>query len=247
MQLHLIEKDLWDALKLNSVIPTNANELAKWNIKDHKALGTIGLSLSKAYLHHVDFGKSAKEIWESLNNPFGSEAESAKTTLKQRLYGLKMEKGTKMANHISKFHSLLNQLASINEKVKDDDTKAILLNSFPKHMSGMVFTLSKVTISLEGVISTLLYHNEDLEFEEVLFVHNKERKGKYKYKNVPSKGKIKCFYCNEMGHIILNCKKRAQNLLDDKLDHASLAKETDWENHAKDEELSCSSDEEYVF
>lgn len=93
-----------------------------------------------------------------------------------------------MANHISKFHSLLNQLAGINEKVKDD-AKAILLNSLPKNMFGMVFTLSKVNISLEGVMSTLLDHNEDSKFEEVLFVHKKARKGKYKSKYIPSKRK----------------------------------------------------------
>lgn len=176
MQLHLIEKDLWDVVKPNSVIPTDVGELAKWNVKNQKALGTIGLGLSKAYLHHVNFVKSAKEIWESLNKLFGFEVESAKTTLKQRLYGQKMEKVIKMGDHISKFHSLLNQLVGINEKVKDDDAKAILLNSLPKHMSGMVFRLSKVTISLEGVISTLLDHNEDSETEEVLFVRNKARK-----------------------------------------------------------------------
>lgn len=99
--------------------------------------------------------KSAKEIGESLNKLFGSDAESAKTTLKQILYRLKMDKGTTMENHISKFHSLINQLVGINEKVKDDDAKTILLNSLPKNMSRMVFKLSKVNISLEGVISTL--------------------------------------------------------------------------------------------
>lgn len=48
MQLHLIQKDLWD-VKPNSIIPTDANELAKWNIKNQKASGTIGIGLSKAY------------------------------------------------------------------------------------------------------------------------------------------------------------------------------------------------------
>ncbi|KAH9323768.1 hypothetical protein KI387_018407, partial [Taxus chinensis] len=137
MQLHLIEKDLWDVVKSNSTPPTGGNELAKWNAKDQRALGTIGLGLSKAYLHHVDFTKSTKEIWESLNKLFGSEAEMAKTTLKQHLYGLKMEENSKMADHISKFRSLLNQLAGIKEHVKDDDAKAILLNSMPKSYSNI--------------------------------------------------------------------------------------------------------------
>lgn len=61
MQLHLIEKDLWD-VKLNSVSPIDANELAKWTSKNKKALGTIDLGLLKAYLHHVDFTKLVKEI-----------------------------------------------------------------------------------------------------------------------------------------------------------------------------------------
>ncbi|XP_057873430.2 uncharacterized protein LOC131079483 [Cryptomeria japonica] len=98
---------------------------------------------------------------------------------KRMVSNMSMKLGTKMEDRISKFHSLLNQLAGINEKVKDDDAKEILLNSLPKNMSGVVFRSSKVTISFEGVISTLLDHNGDSESEEVLFVHNKVKKGKF--------------------------------------------------------------------
>ncbi|KAH9288356.1 hypothetical protein KI387_032473, partial [Taxus chinensis] len=50
--------DLWDVVKANAIRPTTTNDLGKWNAKDQRALGTIGLGLSKAYLHHVDFTKS---------------------------------------------------------------------------------------------------------------------------------------------------------------------------------------------
>lgn len=137
---------------------------------------------------------------ETLNKLFGSKEESDKTTLKQRLYGLKLNESVKMVDHISRFHSLLNQLAGINEKVNDDDAKAIILNSFPKKMSHMVFTLRKIKIGLEGVVSTLLNQNEPLEpEEEVLYVHTKasmsSKKGRYNSKHIPTKGKIKCYYC----------------------------------------------------
>ncbi|KAH9290040.1 hypothetical protein KI387_034157, partial [Taxus chinensis] len=156
--------------------------------------------------------------------------------------------------HISKFRSLLNQLVGINEKVNDDDAKTILFNSLPKKMSHVVFTLSKIKIGLEGVVSTLLDQNEPLEpEEEVLYVHTKastsSKKGRYNSKHVPTKGKIKCYYCKEAGHVILNCKKQAQDLLDDKLDQKAyiVEEETDWEDYATDEELYCPSDEDYLF
>ncbi|KAH9293419.1 hypothetical protein KI387_041377, partial [Taxus chinensis] len=87
--------------------------------------------------------------------------------MKQKLYGLKLEEGGDIVSHISKFRSLMAQLDGINEKVKPNDAKAILLNSMPKSMSNMVFTLSKLNPRLESIIATLLdTESKDDEEEE---------------------------------------------------------------------------------
>ncbi|KAH9316558.1 hypothetical protein KI387_025185, partial [Taxus chinensis] len=167
IQLLLVEKDLWDIVDGGSVAPTDVDALQKWKVKDKKALAIIGLGLSKPYLHHVDFKKSSNEIWEALNQLFGSKTDNAEINMKQKLYGLKMEEGGDIVSHISKFRSLMAQLDGINEKVKPNDAKAILLNSMPKSMSNMVFTLSKLNPSLESIIATLLdTESKDDEEEE---------------------------------------------------------------------------------
>ena len=158
IQLLLIEKDLWDIVNGTIQKPQDADEITNWTAKDHRASALIGLGLSDAYLHHIDLSKTSKEIWDGLNTLFGSQASSAKMSIKQKLFRLKMNEGDNIVQHISTFHSLLNQLAGVNSKIDDDDAKAILLSSMPSSFDHIV--LNKMHPSLETIISSLIDEGE---------------------------------------------------------------------------------------
>lgn len=109
------------------------------DFKGPKEIALIGLGTLDAYLHHINLLKTSMEVWDDLNALFGSQASSAKMSLKQKLFGLKMMEGDNIVQHISKFRSLTNQLVGIKAKVdEDDDAKAILLNSMPPSYGNIV-------------------------------------------------------------------------------------------------------------
>lgn len=84
-----------------------------------------------------------------------------------------MQGGDNIVEHINKFHSLINQLAGIKAKVDDDDAKAILLNSMPSIYDNIIFTLNKVNVTLEGIISTLIDNKSKkilIEEENAMFI-----------------------------------------------------------------------------
>lgn len=215
VQLSLIEKDLWEIVDGTVTKPQDADAATKWMTKFCTAMTLIGLGLSDAYLHHIDLSKTSKTIWDGLNVLFGSQASSAKMSIKQKLFGLKMNGGDNIIQHISIFRSLLNQLAGINANVTDDDAKAILLNSLPSSFDHIVFTLNKINPSLETIISSLIDEgnrtnkNYQLPEECALVARNKS--------NVSSRREFKCFYCQKNGHVQMNCFQRAKDLIDGKL------------------------------
>ncbi|KAH9314263.1 hypothetical protein KI387_022890, partial [Taxus chinensis] len=105
---------------------------------------------------------------------------SAAVSLKQKLFGLKMEEGDNMVEHISKFRSVLNQLAGIKVDVPDDDAKIVLLNSMPPSYSNMVFTLRNINPSQEDLISSLIEDENrtnkiETEEKELYGTHGKKR------------------------------------------------------------------------
>ena len=215
IQLLLIEKDLWDIVNGTIQKPQDADEITKWTAKDHRASALIGLGLSDAYLHHIDLSKTSKEIWDGINTLFGSQASSAKMSIKHKLFRLKMNEGDNIVQHISTFHSLLNQLAVLNSKIDDDDAKAILLSSMPSSFDHIVFTLNKMNPNLETIISSLIdegsrAHKSHNFIEDcALFARKKS--------SVPGRRELKCFYCQQSGHIQMNCFQQAKDLIDGKL------------------------------
>ena len=161
--------------------------------KDQRASALIGLGLSDAYLHHIDLSKTSKEIWDGLNILLGLQASSAKMSLKQKLFRLKMNEGDNIVQHISIVFSLLNQLAGVNSKVDDDDAKAILLRSMPSSFDHIVFTLNKMNPSLETIISSLIdegnkaHKSHNFTEDCVLFAKKKS--------SVCGRRELKYFYC----------------------------------------------------
>jgi hypothetical protein len=67
-----------------------------------------------------------------------------KIFLKRQLYSLRMKEGTKIADHLNTFNTLLVQLTSMGVKFESEDKAITLLCSLPKSWDHFVTSISLV-------------------------------------------------------------------------------------------------------
>ncbi|CAA0834067.1 Probable prolyl 4-hydroxylase 11 [Striga hermonthica] len=79
-------------------------EDADWQDLQEWAAGTIRVCLADEVMYHVMHLKSADEIWKKLESQFMSKTLTTKLYLKQRLYGLKIQEGTDLGQHVNIFN-----------------------------------------------------------------------------------------------------------------------------------------------
>ena len=92
---------------------------------------TIRLCLSEQIMCHVMDKTSPKEIWDKLEEQLMSKTLTQKLYLKQKLYGLKMQEGSYLAENINIFSQLVADLGKIDVKIDDEDIANILFCSLP--------------------------------------------------------------------------------------------------------------------
>ena len=134
----------------------------KWEEMKTQACATIRMCLSDQVMYHVMEETSPKKIWKILGDQFMSKTLTQKLYLKQKLFGLKMQDGEDLAEHINVFNQLVADLAKVDVKVDDDDKAIILLCSLPSSYEHLVTTLTygKESIKVEDVVAALLAHDQ---------------------------------------------------------------------------------------
>ena len=79
---------------------------------------------------------------------------SNKLYLKKQLYGLRMNEGTKVLEHLNFFNKIISELLAIDVKIDKEDKMLILLSSLSQ--------------SYAHIITTMLYRKEPLILKEVM-------------------------------------------------------------------------------
>ncbi|CAA0822792.1 Uncharacterized mitochondrial protein AtMg00810 [Striga hermonthica] len=200
-----------------------------WQTRE-RAAGTIRLCLADEVMYHVMHLKSADDIWKKLESQFMSKTLTTKLYLKQRLYGLKMQEGNDLGQHVNIFNQVVTDLASLKVKMEDEDKAMILLCSLPSSYEHMVTTLTygKEMIKTEEITSALLAHNqrkqksgESSSQSDSLYVKGNQDRGRRQVRdnsgnrNFRSKSRDKskgrttmtCYKCKEQWHFKRDCPK----------------------------------------
>ncbi|KAL0293416.1 UNVERIFIED_CONTAM: Retrovirus-related Pol polyprotein from transposon TNT 1-94 [Sesamum radiatum] len=192
--------------------PANMDE-EDWEELQQRAAGTIRLCLADEIMYHVMNLKSPGEVWKKLEIQFMSKSITNKLYLKQRLYGLKMQEGSDLAQHVNVFNQIITDLARLDVSIEDEDRVMILLCSLPFSYEHLVTTLTYGKETIKG--------NQDRgrKFE-------KEGSGKRNSRS-KSRGKktIHCYKCKEPGHMKRDCpklKKQADEKRDDSSKSANV-------------------------
>lgn len=183
----------------------------KWEEMQQQATATIRLCLNDRIMYTVMEESDPEKIWKKLGDQFMSKTLTQKVYLKQKLYGLKMQEGSNLAEHINVFNQVIADLVKVEVKVDDEDRAIILLCSLPGSYEHLVTTLTygKESIKVEDVVAALLSHEErrknnatgESSGDALLVKYDRGGEtGKKKKKKGPQ-----CYGCKEYGHLRRDC------------------------------------------
>jgi hypothetical protein len=122
-------------------------------------LSVIQLSLSFDVLREVMHEKSAATSWNKLEELYMIKCLANKLRLKERLYTIRMSKGTSMQSHLNEFNSIIVDLESLDVKINDENKVILLVDSLStsfKHFKEIMLYGNHTSLSFENVKSNLL-------------------------------------------------------------------------------------------
>ena len=154
MNVLLVHQGLDAALLEEVIAKIEKKKCANVTKKAHSA---ILLSLGDEVLREVTKEKSAKVVWDKLEDFYLKKTLSNRLYLKKRLYALLMEDEKPLKKHLDDFNMIILDLKSIDVKIDDEDQVTTLLSSLPKRFEHFVDTMlyRKATLSIDEVKAAL--------------------------------------------------------------------------------------------
>lgn len=198
-----------------------------WEDLDMEARAAIILCLDRDVAFLVNDEATAASVWLKLESNFMTKTLTNRIYLKAKLYTCKMDEGTSIRDHISKFERIVSNLKDVEVKVEDEDQAILLLLSLPPSFENLVQTLMLVgeTLSMNDVRTSLLSDDlrkmatggrVDKEQAQGLFIRGrsnergKVQRGKSRSKSRPI-AKVVCYNCGELGHYKADCSNKKVN------------------------------------
>jgi len=122
----------------------------------------IMLCLADDIITEIADQDTATGLWLKLESLYMTKSLTNKLLLKQRLFGLRMQEGTPLRDHLDQLNIILLDLRNIEVKIEDKDAALTLLVSLPPLYENFVqsFIVGKDIVSLEEVRSSL--HSREL-------------------------------------------------------------------------------------
>eukprot|EP00253_Pinus_taeda_P028683 PITA_28683 len=148
----LIYNELWQGICDGDVKPnkpTNANALAKWEIKNAKALALIKSSMNDEMYVHIE---NATDAWPALKifkDLFDTQPESKKVNLQLKLLQQKLTEGSDVLEYLSTLKNIKQEIINVGFPVDDDSFMVtIIIAGLPSSYTHFLETL-QVTGKLE--------------------------------------------------------------------------------------------------
>jgi len=78
--------------------------------------------------HHISQETDAEALWEKLKGLYERKTAQNKAFVAKKLVNLKLKEGRSIAEHLSKFQDLVNQMVTM-KLINDDELQVLLLLS----------------------------------------------------------------------------------------------------------------------
>lgn len=141
----LVQQGLHKALDGATKKPATMTD-SNWEDLDARALSTIRLCLADEVLFNIVEESTASCLWEKLEKLNMKKLLTNRIYLKRQLYSLRMKEGSKVAEHLNVFNTLICQLTDMEVKIKEEEKAITLLCSLPESWDHFVTSISLSTI-----------------------------------------------------------------------------------------------------
>ncbi|GFZ13815.1 thioesterase superfamily protein [Actinidia rufa] len=219
-------KDLHDPLENKGEKP-EAKTDEEWRKMNRKTIGLIRQCIGHEVFHHVAQETSAYDLWIKLEEMYQSKTSQNKALLMRRLVNLKLQRETTVAEHTSEFQSLVNQLTSVDLQFDDEMQALLLLSSLPESWETLEARRREMGSTDQSESQALVSEGSRERGRGQGRGHHRGT-GKGRWRSQARGRTVRCFYCDQEGHIKRDCPKyKAQDQSSDTVATAVMAVDED--------------------
>ncbi|KAF7131933.1 hypothetical protein RHSIM_Rhsim09G0133900 [Rhododendron simsii] len=142
----LYTKDLYLPIYGDTKKPQGTSD-EDWKVTNRKAVALIRTWVDQSVFHHVAQETNAYELWTKLEAMYERKTAQNKASLIRRLVNLKYKDGRNVAEHMSDFQGLINQLSTMKLVLDEELQALLLLSSLPDSWETLVVTISNSALS----------------------------------------------------------------------------------------------------
>ena len=101
----------------------------QWKLKDHRALRSIRLILSRNVAFNIIKEKTTSDLLKVLSNMYEELSAMNTVYLMQRLFNLQMSENGSIVDHINESNMIVNQQSSVEINFENEIKALILMSS----------------------------------------------------------------------------------------------------------------------
>jgi len=133
---------------------------------NRKTVGFIRQWIDDSVFHHVAQETRADTLWKKLQDLYERKTPQNKALLVKRLVNLRYKEGSNMAEHLSEFQDVVNQLTNLEIDLGDELQSCLLLGTLPDSWDTLVVALNNSApfgVLSMSMVKESLFNEERLE------------------------------------------------------------------------------------
>ena len=134
-------KDLHDPIEGDSAKPSDMLD-RDWEKLNRKTIRCIRQCIDVSVFHHVSQETNAEVLWEKLRSFYERKIAQNKAFIARKLVNLKLKEGKSIAEHLSQFQDLVNNMVTMKLVIDDELQALFLLSSLLDSWETLVVSLS---------------------------------------------------------------------------------------------------------
>ena len=137
----LVCKDLWLSMQFGDKRPDKI-DTATWEVLHLKAVAYIRCFIDVSLYHNFNEENKADVLnWEKIRVMFENKNIVNRVSVFRKIMRLRYQDGSSMAEHITAFQGLMNQITALEAHLADEVFALLLLGSLPHSWETLVVTL----------------------------------------------------------------------------------------------------------